>query len=222
MDRIFQESLIQPAQKTPEWLAKRLTGISATDYHTIAFGNHKQLHELIMKKIGKPIKPFLGNHMTEHGVFYESEAIEKFKLLYPHVKVRDDVSMIEHTEKKGTFFSPDGVTLAGDLLEVKCPYSRPINGSIPTNYISQVQYGMYVMNSHGQEIGNQCYFIQYKPKNFGKPFDRQILSVKIIPRDETYVTSKFDKIDKFKKCVEDYRSFHDHFNENEFFLAEEN
>lgn len=105
--------------------------------------------------------------------------------------------------------------------KVKCPYSRPINGSIPRQYISQVQYGMHVMNSHGKDIGNQCFFIQYKPRSHGIPFDRQILSVKIIKRVPDYVDSKHEKIKEFKKTVEEYRIFHDNHDEKSFFLEEE-
>jgi hypothetical protein len=117
MKRILQESNKLPAQKSPEWLAKRLTGITGTDFDTIAFGTKRQVEQLVLKKIGKPVKPFTGNVMTAHGVHYESEAIEKFKLVFPHVEVRDDVSMIVSTENPLNFFSPDGVTMDGDLLE---------------------------------------------------------------------------------------------------------
>lgn len=222
MKRIFEESKIHPAQKSPAWLKKRLRGITGTDFDTIAFGTKRQIEQLVLKKIGKPLKPFTGNEATRHGEKYESEAIEKFKLIFPHVTVRDDVSMITHAEfPEERFFSPDGVSVQGDLLEVKCPFSRKINGSIPRNYISQVQYGMDIMHSHGEHIGNQCYFIQYKPGNFGDPFDRQILSVKIIPRDPNYVDGKLAQIANFKKTKEEYRKFHDHHDENKFFLPEE-
>ena len=123
MNRIFQESLNLPAQKSPEWLAKRLMGITGTDFDTIAFGTKRQVDELVLKKIGKPLRPFIGNDATRHGCFYETEAIEKFKLMFPQVNVRDDVSMIIHTENPMSFFSPDGGTTDGDLIEVKCPYS---------------------------------------------------------------------------------------------------
>jgi hypothetical protein len=103
---------------------------------------------------------------------------------------------------------------------VKCPYSRPINGSIPRQYISQVQYGMSIMNTHGADIGNHCYFIQYKPQRFGKPFEQQILSVKKIPRDPEYVTSKMDKVAEFKNTLKTYRDFHDFHDEKSFFLEE--
>ena len=80
---------------------------------------------------------------------------------------------------------------------------------------------MHIMNTHGKNIGNKTYFIQYKPRNFGIPFDRQILSVKIIPRVLDYVDSKSEKVIQFKKTLEEFRSFHDHHDENEFFLEEE-
>ena len=222
MKRIFEESKKFPAQKSAAWLKKRLTGITGTDFDTIAFGSKRQLEQLVLKKIGKPVKPFSGNDATRHGEFYESEAIEKFKLMFPHVTVREDVSMISHAQfPNDQFFSPDGVSTQGDLLEVKCPYSRTINGSIPRAYISQVQYGMHVMHSHGSDIGNQCYFIQYKPQNFGIPFDKQILSVKIIKRDPEYVSTKGERVEQFKNLREEYRSFHDNHDENKFFLEEE-
>ncbi len=196
--------------------------MTGTDFDTIAFGSKRQLEKLVLKKIGKPVKPFNGNDATRHGEKYESEAIEKFKLMFPHVTVRDDVSMITHAEfPEEMFFSPDGVSVEGDLLEVKCPFSRKINGSIPRNYISQVQYGMHVMNSHGEHIGNKCYFIQYKPQNFGEPFDRQVLSVKIIRRDPNYVKEKLPHIAAFKKMKEEYRRFHDEHDERKFFFEEQ-
>ena len=67
MNRIFQESKKHPVQKSPAWLKKRLTGITGTDFDTIAYGTKRQWDELIMKKIGKPVKPFTGNEATRHG-----------------------------------------------------------------------------------------------------------------------------------------------------------
>lgn len=119
MKRIFEESKKLPAQKSAAWLKKRLTGITGTDFDTIAFGSKRQTDELVLKKIGKPRKPFTGNDATRHGEKYESEAIEQFKLMFPHVTVRDDISMICHADTPGeNFFSPDGVSTQGDLLEV--------------------------------------------------------------------------------------------------------
>ena len=67
MKRIFEESKKLPAQKSAAWLKKRLTGITGTDFDTIAFGTKRQLEELVLKKIGKPVKPFMGNEATRHG-----------------------------------------------------------------------------------------------------------------------------------------------------------
>ena len=77
------------------------------------------------------------------------------------------------------------------------------------------------MNTHAADIGNNCYFIQYKPQRFGKPFEQQILSVKLIPRDPYYVTSKAKKVEEFKNTLKSYRDFHDVHDEKTFFLEEE-
>jgi hypothetical protein len=222
MNRLIAESKKLPQQKSPAWLKKRLTGVTGTDFDTIANGSPQAKEVLVMKKIGKPYVPFTGNKMTEHGVKYESEAIEKFKVLYPHITVHEDVSMIEHVDHPDDlFFSPDGVTACGSLIEVKCPYSRPINGSIPRNYISQIQFGMNVMNSYGPDIGHSCFFIQYKPRNFGTPFDKEILSVKKIKRDPDFLTKHMNNVKEFKSMVIIYRKFHDKFDEKTFFYDEE-
>ena len=78
------------------------------------------------------------------------------------------------------------------LLEVKCPYKRPIKfGYIPVYYYPQVQLNMFICNLEDAD------FIEYKP-----PDIMNIVRVKI---DYDWLNENLPILEKFWKEVEYYR-----------------
>lgn len=132
---------------------------------------------------------FGGNDATEHGKKYEPIAIAKYKKM-SGAKIFF-VRFMLHPEYKflgGTF---DGVAILpsgeGVLIEVKCPYTRSIGGSIPEHYVGQVQVYMEIANL------DRCLFIQYKPAYVtpGRKFHRpEKLSIISVARDPGYFVTR--------------------------------
>lgn len=187
MDKIVRISSHLPPQKSKEWLALRKEKLTSTDIGCIMHGTAKARAELIKKKNGYSKNPFMGNEATRHGEYYEDVALKKFSDLYKLEPIC--VSMIQHVTDERIIFSPDAILENGDIIEIKCPHSRIINGSISSQYQNQIQLGMEIMRSHGFE-NTKCYFVEYKPPNHNPKiiddYDKEILSVKIVERNLNY------------------------------------
>ena len=84
-----------------------------------------------------------------HYAAVEAETVHDFGL-----KLHDELGWLGA--------SPDGVTVSGRLLEIKCPYSRPV---LPTTrakeHYPQLQVLMEVFDL------DECHFVQFKPPGTG-------------------------------------------------------
>lgn len=141
---------------------------------------------------------FEGNAATEHGKKYEPIAITKYKQL-SGAKVFFVRFMLhpEYSFIGGTF---DGLAILSDgegvLIEVKCPYTRGIGGSVPEHYVGQVQSYLAIAGL------DRCLFIQYKPPYVtpGRGFHRpEKLSVLTVVRDPGYFSSRVFRLWDFYK-----------------------
>jgi putative phage-type endonuclease len=195
MEKIIRIASHLPPQKSKEWLELRKNKLTSTDIGTIIHGTQKAKADLIKKKNGYSKEPFTGNEATRHGEYYEDIALKKFADLYNFDPIC--VSMIQHATDERIIFSPDAILENGEIIEIKCPHSRIITGSISSQYQNQIQLGMEIMHSNGFEH-TKCYFIEYKPANHNpkviEDYDKEILSVKIVERDPKY----FERIEE--KC----------------------
>ena len=137
------------AQRTTEWYEARKTLITASDVAQALgegkFGNQRQL---IAKKCGYEVeKPF--NAMIpplKWGVMYEPVA----QGLY---STRNSTSihefgLLRHRTVEHLGASPDGITPYGVMLEIKCPYRRKIDGTVPRQYYYQIQAQLEVCGLH--------------------------------------------------------------------------
>lgn len=185
METICEQAKQLPEQKTQAWLDFRKTKITSTDLGVIIDGRPNEINTLVQKKNGYQKHVFEGNEATRHGVKYEDVAMARFSEIMPHL-TPILLNMIEHKEDPRFIFSPDGVLPNGDIIEIKSPYSRIINGSISKQYQYQIQLGMAIMYSHGFE-NTKCYFIEYKPPQWNRKvecdYEKEILSIKIVQRD---------------------------------------
>lgn len=216
MEKLIEECQRLPEQKSQAWLDFRRTKLTSTDLGVISGGRERDLAELIQKKNGYQKSPFLGNEATRFGEFFESVAMDRFERQYNVKPIL--VNMIAHATDNRFVFSPDGILNTGEIIEIKCPFSRVINGSISTQYKNQIQLGMAIMYSHGF-MNTKAYFVEYKPPNHNKKvpedYEKEILSVKIVERDPDFFEEMqrkcqpvWEEIQLHKQCKNiDYNAF---------------
>ncbi len=141
----YLDSLPQPAQRSEEWYAFRKTRLTASDFGTaVGVNPYSDKKRLIRKKCGENM-PFKAGAAIIHGVKFEDVAIAIYEKRRS-VKVRE-YGCIPHPTLDYLGASPDGIccytsenkNLVGRMLEIKCPLSRVLNGTIPGYYHLQVQ-----------------------------------------------------------------------------------
>ena len=105
-------------QKSEEWLAERKKRLTASD-GAASIGiksNGTTQKDLLFRKCG--LKEFNGNIATRHGERYEDVAREIYEQRY-NTKVYE-TGLCIHPEHKWLGGSPDGITIDGILIEIKC------------------------------------------------------------------------------------------------------
>lgn len=128
-----------PEQRTEGWYKMRESFITASDWgKVLGINTHgNSVKSIILSKCGvrRGFSPKSG--ALEWGVRYEEVATRLYEK-------RRGVKIIEfgcipHPTISFLGASPDGITEEGVMLEIKCPYSRVINGTVPPQYWAQVQ-----------------------------------------------------------------------------------
>lgn len=171
----------QWVQRTPEWYDIRQTLLTASDaaaalgippYKSYA-GDPRA--DLLKKKLeNRPLR----NVYVLHGQHYEDEARDVAMDLLGEEAI--DVGLFRHPDHEWLGASPDGVTLSGKCIEIKCPLSREIvPGQIPHHYFPQVQVQMEVCDL------DTTIFIQYRPAEITKD-NVPVLDIVEIQRDKTW------------------------------------
>ena len=204
-------ALPQHEQRSPEWFAQRYTKLTSSDAATVLGTNpYSKPHELLFKKCGYDTKPFIGNVATLHGQKYEDTAIELYCRITGRVNYNfgcicytDVHSNFDNYTKSHDFLagSPDGIAESlynkdeePILLEVKCPYRRPIkDGYIPIYYYPQVQLNLYICDL------NIADFIEYCPKT-------NKLNIVRIAKNMKWINDNLPTLIKFWEDVEHYRN----------------
>ena len=202
--------LPQHEQRSPEWFVQRQDKLTSSDAATVIGTNpYSKPDELLLKKCGIE-KPFIGNVATLHGQKYEDTAIELYcritgkrnhnfgLICYSDVNKEFDNYNDNHKFLAG---SPDGVAESLTdanaepiLLEIKCPYKRPIiDGYIPEYYVPQVQLNMYICNL---EVAD---FIEYCPRT-------NKLNIVRLYKDMNWLNKQIELLSAFWKKVEYYRN----------------
>ena len=164
----------QHEQRSPQWFEQRKDKLTSSDAGTVLGKNpYTKSHELLFQKCGIE-RPFISNVATLHGQRYEDTAIE----IYCRItgRINHDFGLLCYTDvnKDSNDYnnnydfiagSPDGISESIDnpdvepiLIEVKCPYKRPIkDGLIPECYVSQVQLNLFICDLSIAD------FIEYSP-----------------------------------------------------------
>lgn len=128
-------------QKTEAWYAMRQGMITASDLAQALgkgkFGSVKQFYE---KKCDDKSTSSVFNEKNPFfvwGHMFEPVAIDIYSRTHG-VRVHE-FGLIPHPHYDFFGASPDGITDAGVLLEIKCPLRRKITGDVPLQYYYQIQ-----------------------------------------------------------------------------------
>lgn len=153
LDRLLNRKQIE--QRTPEWYAQMTTIISASELGNL-FGSPRLRAQLVMAKTVEYIS-------RNQPLAVQSERMSAFdwgirfepvvKQIYEHkytANVKELGRLIHPTYHKCSA-SPDGLVYEcinpekiGHLVEIKCPVTREIDGTIPKDYYSQMQMQLHV------------------------------------------------------------------------------
>ena len=124
-------------------------------------------------------KPFKGNAFTRHGQLNEPVACKRYEEVTGRILVKEDCGLLQHPHFPRLGGSPDGITICGRLIEVKCPANRAriFPGKCPDYYNPQLQMLMQIMDLDVAD------FIQYSPAS---PFEPEIIDVTEVKRDDEF------------------------------------
>ena len=195
----------QHEQRSAEWFKQREDKLTSSDAATaLGINPYQRPNDVLFKKCGHDLKPFVGNIATRHGQKYEDEAIDKYCEKTNSKNFNFGLISYEDVYHNNDYYwlagSPDGIAIDKDdenakpiLLEVKCPFKRKIvMGEIPKYYVPQVQLNMFICDL---ELAD---FIEYCPIN-------NILNIVRIERDEFWLSENIPILEQFWKEVEYYR-----------------
>ena len=163
-------ALPQSNQKSAAWHAESRDMLSGHEFGSVCVGSVAERGAVIAKKCG-PAMVFDDEHAESQTVFLTSEdgALSAFKWGWRYEPVARD--LFERCVAEGTVFdglgrirhptlprlgaSPDGLIMSGPrcgrLVEIKCPPTRPLTGSIPIRYYCQMQLQAEVCDSDAVE-----------------------------------------------------------------------
>lgn len=193
----------QWAQRTPEWYEVRRTLLTASDaagaLDIKPFASYKgsPRADLLVKKLEN--KPF-SNMFTVHGQKYEDEARDMMAAALGEQVL--DFGLLVHPDHTWLAASPDGVTLTGKCVEIKCPLRRAIvPGHVPEHYLPQVQVQMQVCDV------DSCLFVQYRPAHMN-PDNKPVLDITTVERDDAWFEASLPRLrslfDEYVAALETY------------------
>ena len=149
----------QVSQRTPEWYKQSKTLLTASEFSNI-LGTPRAVANLALQKIISTTENNRSNTTAcctpEMGPFDWGIRFEP--VVKQILEKMDNIQILEmgrliHPENSRLAASPDGIIIAandlrriGRLLEIKCPISRKIDGTIPQDYWCQMQIQMEVAN----------------------------------------------------------------------------
>jgi hypothetical protein len=153
MDRLLNQEQIQ--QRTAEWYVQMTQIISASELGNL-FASPRQRAKLVISKTVEyqpRYQPLavISDYMSafDWGIRFEPVVKQIYEFKYgANVK---ELGRLYHPLDKRCTASPDGLVYSstnnkktGRLIEIKCPVTREINGSIPKDYYSQIQMQLHV------------------------------------------------------------------------------
>jgi putative phage-type endonuclease len=130
-------------QRTPEWYVARESMITASDFaQALDLGKFGSRKELFEKKCGHvPPRAFDATcPPLRWGVMFEPVACNIYSALNAYVHIHE-FGLLRHPDPRTPFLgaSPDGISENGIMIEIKCPWRRRIDGTVPLQYYLQIQ-----------------------------------------------------------------------------------
>jgi len=179
-------------QRTPAWYEVRRTLLTASDVSSALdvkpYASYKgsPRADLLKKKLEN--KPF-SNMFTLHGQRYEDEAKDMMASVLGEKVL--DFGLLIHPEHTWLAASPDGVTLSGKCVEIKCPLRRAIQpGKVPEHYWPQVQTQMAVCGL------DSTLFVQYRPAHMNTD-KKPLLDIVVVERDAAWFEENLPRMKSF-------------------------
>lgn len=191
----------QPEQRSQDWYDMRYNMVTASDVGAIiGISKYQKPKDIILKKCG--LTKFTGNKFTWHGQMYEAIATSIYESRFK-VTVHE-FGLLQHETIPIIGASPDGITTDGIMIEIKCPYTRVINGDVMSKatlgYYAQIQVQLEVCDLE------ECHFWECSFDVSGYPdldsytedkyIPENIKFLDIIPRKErplNYITVPDDR-----------------------------
>jgi putative phage-type endonuclease len=145
----------QIEQRTPEWYAQMATVISASELGNL-FASPRQRAKLVMAKTQPPqpryqslAVPSDSMSAFDWGIRFEPVVKQIYEVKYG-ITIKE-LGRLHHPIDPRCTASPDGLVYVcpknertGRLVEIKCPVSREIDGTVPKDYYSQMQLQLHV------------------------------------------------------------------------------
>jgi len=178
--------IVQMEQGTDEWKEWRRTRIGASDIPSIMGVGFKTPYELWREKMGLAVGKT--NEAMIRGTMMEPKARE---WATRQLKVLIEPVIVESAIYDWAIASLDGLTLDGDILEIKCPgkldHSLAMKGVVPPKYMPQLLWQMYVAE---------------KSKAFYESFDGDDGIILEVNRDEEEIKKIVAKATEFKQLLD--------------------
>jgi hypothetical protein len=171
MDNLLSREQIE--QRTPEWYAQMANIISASELGQL-FASERTRAKLVVAKT----LPYVSRNqqlavpsdsMSAFDWGIRFEPVVKLIYNFKHGTTIKELGRLHHPVDKRCTASPDGLIYecpegirTGRLIEIKCPVTREIDGSIPKDYYAQMQMQMQV---------TQCTSCDYVEAEFASPYN---------------------------------------------------
>lgn len=161
----YIKSLPQPDQRSTAWYEYRNNMLTASDLYDAVLGSISDRNRIAVNKCNPVSRSKSGGSVAcNWGIRYEDIAIMVYET---RNKCNvEDYGCIQHPDLSVFGASPDGIIsntnkdMIGRMLEIKCPYSRVINGKPSKKYYSQIQGQLEVCDLE------YCDFLECKFKEY--------------------------------------------------------
>ena len=137
-----------PEQRSPEWYKFRTNNLTASVLEKIFNSTESSLNQVIIDKLNINKTSYKPGKACVHGIKYEEVACMIYESRFK-TKIKE-FGCIPHQHIPQFAASPDGICddtnkkLMGRMIEIKCPYSRIIDGKPKSVYWVQMQGQMEV------------------------------------------------------------------------------
>jgi putative phage-type endonuclease len=145
----------QTEQRTAAWYEQMATVISASELGNL-FGSARQRAQFVLTKTVPPVPRFQplatpSDYMSPFDWGIRFEPVVKQIYEHKHGVTIKELGRMHHQVDPRCTASPDGLIAScpnglrtGRLLEIKCPVTREINGTVPKDYYAQMQMQLHV------------------------------------------------------------------------------